>query len=79
MNKVEEILQSFRNQFVGGEERERIANERLDICKQCPLFTHKLLGISICDKCKCTLAKDDKPFGKPYSPVNSCPLKKWNS
>lgn len=77
MNKVNEILQSFRNQFLNDDELEEVANERLEVCKGCPHFKKSKLGIHICDKCNCSLMRKGKPFGKPYSPSNSCPCGKW--
>lgn len=76
---IREILSSYKNQFVPSEEIEGIAKERLEVCKECPLYKKGLLKLYICDDCKCPVSKKGKPFGKTYSPKvgGGCPENKW--
>lgn len=73
MNKGEEIIRAFKNSLFSTEQLDEIAKERFERCKECP---HK--KDYTCGLCKCVLTLNGiEPFGKPYSPKNSCPDGRW--
>lgn len=49
--------------------RQRIADERLKICKECEHLEHTLLQ---CEVCGCFMK------GKTLFPFSKCPLDKWD-
>jgi hypothetical protein len=68
MNKVVEILRSYKNYFTATSHQKIIAARRLAICQSC----EKWNGI-ICTQCGCFTEV------KVFSPnKESCPLLKWN-
>jgi len=68
MNKVTEILKSYKNYFSSTSMQKVIAAKRLAVCYECEEWN----GV-ICTKCGCPTAV------KVFSPVeNACPLKKWD-
>ncbi len=72
MNKIEEIIESYKISFNPSEEQERIAKNRLAICLDCPSWVKGAIR-DYCKECGCTTSK------KIYTPKGSdaCPLHKW--
>ena len=75
-----EITISWYNKFIHSEELKKLADDRFDICLECPskqeLFENKKWSFK-CGECGCPLK------GKVYTPKTyldkkgSCPLGKW--
>lgn len=70
MSQSEEIFQGFKNLIFPNQEIEKLAEDRLKICMNCPVRSDNK-----CDKakggCGCYLA------AKARSPKSKCPLNKW--
>ena len=73
---LKEIIESWIISSNPTEVQKDIANNRLEVCKKCELFTElnkKYKILTICSGCGCPIHK--KVFSTRYNP---CPLKKWN-
>lgn len=71
MNKLEEIIKSWINALSPTEEQIKLAEERRKTCESCPFMISSRFTPFICKMCGCPIHK------KIFSPINSCPLKKW--
>ena len=72
MNKLVEIAKAWIIAANPSPEEEKKALSRSAICDECPEKKHNdHLKFFYCDECGYPLSK------KIYSPINSCPLKKW--
>ena len=53
-------------------EQQALADNRISICNECPHRKYtKQFDIHVCGQCGCPLSK------KIFSPINSCPDKRW--
>jgi hypothetical protein len=72
MKKLEEIARAWITAVNPNEEEKSKALTRSAVCDGCVKKTYnETLRFYYCTECTCPLT------GKIYSPVNSCPLKKW--
>lgn len=73
MNKFLEISQSWITAMNPSEEKQKIADQRIAVCNDCPFRVYNDIGnFYYCGKCTCPLK------GKVYSPIEkSCPEGKW--
>jgi hypothetical protein len=72
LNKLVEIAKAWIIAANPTLEEKQKALSRSAICDECPEKKHNdHLNFFYCDECGCPLSK------KIYSPINSCPLKKW--
>jgi hypothetical protein len=72
MNKIREIIESWKIAYNPNDTQSELASERILICNSCEFKADK--PIKHCMTCGCPLV------GKVYSPSkNSCPKQKWVS
>jgi hypothetical protein len=72
MNKLVEIAKAWIIASDPTLEEKQKALSRSQICDDCDSKKHNdLLNFDYCGECGCPLSK------RIYSPINSCPLKKW--
>ena len=72
MNKLVEITKAWIIASNPSPEEKAKALERSLVCDSCPSKAYNdMLKFYYCDECGCPFSK------KIYSPINSCPLKKW--
>tara|TARA_B100000287_G_C20398151_1_gene688501 strand:- start:310 stop:531 length:222 start_codon:yes stop_codon:yes gene_type:complete len=67
MNKLESIINGWKNYIFENKEVEKIANQRAIICSKCD-YNY----LNICGQCGCMLPV------KTRSLTSKCPLNKWN-
>lgn len=73
MKKLVEIAQAWITAINPTEEEKNKAITRSNICDNCDQKDYNnLLKFYYCKECGCPLSK------KIYSPINSCPLNKWD-
>lgn len=75
MNKIQQIIQGWKNNLIRDEEVEKIAIPRLEICANCELnssYPKELNLLSTCTSCGCNLN------AKVRCVKCSCPKNKWN-
>jgi hypothetical protein len=76
MINYKEIFEAWKISFNPNEEQEKLATERLDICKGCEFRKEILEGVkwsAYCGDCGCPLNK--KVFSKMFNP---CTKGKWH-
>jgi hypothetical protein len=75
MFNIGEIIEAWAQSYNPTPERKKLAEDRYNICVQCPFYgkSRPVIGDEYCKDCGCPVQK--KIFSKEY---NACPQKKWD-
>ena len=72
MNKFQEIISSWITASNPSPEEKALSEDRAKICNKCDHRKYlKTFDVWVCNQCNCPLGR------KIFSPINSCPLQKW--
>lgn len=76
---LKEITKAWLDSYFGSTEQKNLANDRSEICQQCPFLKEQYVIITKnryhkCDKCGCPISK--KIWSNKF---NACPIGKWES